>query len=536
MQKVCTLAVAFLLLVGPTACGGGGAAVTGPHLPTSETRAVRAAAAVSNAAGNVVVDIDAGGNGSIGDWSADTDYNGGIAISVSNTIDTSRVSNPAPQAVYQSQRYAAHLIYTIPRLVPNGAYSVVLQLAESYWNSAGQRLFDVSVNGTKELGNFDIYQAAGGANIAITKTFSTNADSNGTITVALTASRDNATVAGIQILDGAQSPGPTPAPTPPPAPNPSSGDALPWIYSELWSASSPFKTSVAQHKAAGATVVSHAYMDALWNEGIAGNSTAGGIPIYVANSSDPLRTTWCTMYGSNCNARNVQVHVPTYAVPQQEGDGHLTVIDTHAPGGPVEVDCWQTYLSGSSLQCSWAGAFTLGSAGTPVSGGEGIHGGMAVASVFTTGAEIAGGHIDHALGINTACLNDSAVYPAATANGTDTSCNGSSNPPHYGNLLHLLWSSDTIARSAYSAPCKVVLTALATYGGYLDDTGNTGLQINVQNELSYTANSATKDLDPWPNIQSQLDNGGDGLGNKHWNSCLNRLGSNDFELLQIRHS
>jgi hypothetical protein len=98
--------------------------------------------------------------------------------------------------------------------------------------------------------------------------------------------------------------------------------------------------------------------------------------------------------------------------------------------------------------------------------------------------------------------------------------------------MHLLWSSSQIQGSSYSAPCKVVLTALATYGAYLSDTGDEGLQIHVNNELSYTANPAAADQDPWPGIQSKINAAGDGFSNR-WYSCLQRLSSQDFELLEI---
>jgi hypothetical protein len=320
--------------------------------------------------------------------------------------------------------------------------------------------------------------------------------------------------------------------TPAPSLGPDLGNTLPWVYTELWSPSSPFRKTVSIQKAIGATVLDHKYMDALWNQGIATNKTADVMPIYLAQKSDPLLRTVCTNYGGNCNAKNVEVHVPAYAVAQQAVDGHLTVIDQYAPSGPIEVDCWQTVIARSRLACSWAGVFALG--GTALdAGGEGIHAGMAVTAVFLVGQEIVNGHIDHALAINAACLNDPMVFPSNTRGQTDTSCDKSRNPPHYGDLVHLLLAPEQIASSAYSAPCKTILTALALYGAYLDDTGDNGLQLHAQNELSYTANPATRSANPWPAIQAQLDAAGDGSGT-HWMSCLNRLHASDFELLELR--
>jgi hypothetical protein len=523
-----------------TACGGGGSAVPGLQVPAvtsaqgvqqsdasgaAPARALSAASAIAAPqASNVAVAIDAGG-GATGGWIGDADYSGGSTASVSGSANTGNVPDPAPQAVYQSQRYGSSFAYRIPNLAPNSAYSVQLHFVESFWTSTGKRLFNVSINGSRVLTNFDIFASAGGADMAVVKSFGSTADSSGTITIQLSATRDNASIAGIAVLGQSGSATPAPAPG-------GGGDSLPWVYSELWSGSSPFRTTVSALKSRGASAVSHSYMDALWSQGVAGNVTAGGIPAYAAKAGDPVLTTICTMYGGNCNARNVRIHVPSYAKPQQESDGHLTVVDQNAPGGPIEIDCWQASMYGSTFQCSWAGVFSLGSTGVATGRGSGIHGGMAVTTILTTAQEMNNGHIDHALAMDTRCLNSPDLFPSDPGGNTDASCNGSSSPPHYGNLMHLLWSSSQIQGSSYSAPCKVVLTALATYGAYLSDTGDEGLQIHVNNELSYTANPAAADQDPWPGIQSKINAAGDGFSNR-WYSCLQRLSSQDFELLEI---
>ena len=54
------------------------------------------------------------------------------------------------------------MTYTIPNR--SGAQTVTLYFAETYVTGAGQRLFNVSINGATVLTNFDIYASAGGAN------------------------------------------------------------------------------------------------------------------------------------------------------------------------------------------------------------------------------------------------------------------------------------------------------------------------------------------------------------------------------------
>jgi hypothetical protein len=109
------------------------------------------------------------------------------------------VTNPAPQAVYQSNRYG-NFSYAIPNLTPNAAYTVRLDFAELYWTVAGQRTFNVSINGQAVLTNFDIVAAAGAANKAVAKQFTATADGTGKITIQFTTVIDNAQVNGIEVL------------------------------------------------------------------------------------------------------------------------------------------------------------------------------------------------------------------------------------------------------------------------------------------------------------------------------------------------
>ena len=151
---------------------------------------------VAHAAGNV--QINAGGS-SASPFVADTDFSGGSTASTSHTIDTSGVTNPAPQAVYQSNRYG-NFTYTIPGLTANGAYTVRLHFAEEYWSSAGKRVFNVSINSTRVLTNFDIFATAGAEYKAIVEQFSATASSSGSMTIQFTTVTDNAQINGIEIL------------------------------------------------------------------------------------------------------------------------------------------------------------------------------------------------------------------------------------------------------------------------------------------------------------------------------------------------
>ncbi|GCE08936.1 malectin domain-containing carbohydrate-binding protein [Dictyobacter aurantiacus] len=151
---------------------------------------------IPNTSGAVA--INTGGN-IAGNFGSDTGYNSGTAVSTTNTIDTSAVTNPAPQAVYQSERYG-NFTYTIPALKANAAYTVRLHFAEVYFTSAGQRAFNVSINGNQVLSNFDIFAAAGGQNKAIVKQFTTNTDGSGTVSIQFTAVVNYAKICGIEVI------------------------------------------------------------------------------------------------------------------------------------------------------------------------------------------------------------------------------------------------------------------------------------------------------------------------------------------------
>jgi hypothetical protein len=146
--------------------------------------------------------IDAGGNGVAG-YSADT-ITDGTPVTTNVPIDTSQVFNPAPLAVYQSGRAATNgaFTYKITGLTPGVAYAVRLHFAEIVYVAPGQRKFNVAINGTPVLTDFDIFAAAGAANTAIVRSFNSVADPNGTITITFTSinGMGAALVNGVEIL------------------------------------------------------------------------------------------------------------------------------------------------------------------------------------------------------------------------------------------------------------------------------------------------------------------------------------------------
>ncbi len=161
------------------------------------------------------VAINAGGTDQ-GRFGGDT-YDNGLPWRRQTTrahVSTRGVTDTAPESVYQSENVGA-MTYRISGLVTGQPYRVRLHFAEIFWNMAGSRLFDVSINGIKVLSNFDIYVEAGGKNCAIVREFDATAASRGTITVEFSSVRDNAKVSAIEVIwAGAPASAQVAAPTP----------------------------------------------------------------------------------------------------------------------------------------------------------------------------------------------------------------------------------------------------------------------------------------------------------------------------------
>ncbi|MDB6123990.1 MAG: Endo,4-beta-xylanase precursor, partial [Pedosphaera sp.] len=85
-------------------------------------------------------------------------------------------------------------------LVPGRAYNVRLHFAELVYSNSNQRVFNVGINGTQMLTNFDIISETGGQNKALIKRFNTVADANGQISLQYSSIIDQAKSSGIEIL------------------------------------------------------------------------------------------------------------------------------------------------------------------------------------------------------------------------------------------------------------------------------------------------------------------------------------------------
>jgi hypothetical protein len=159
------------------------------HAQTSATRVKCGGAAYTDSKGQA--------------WSADKDFNGGLVSTV-----TGPVAGTSDPTLFQDGRMtpdSGPLVYTFP--VANGSYHVNLYFAELYSGDAfvGGRVFNVKVEGTTVLQNFDIFAAAG-ANTALIKGVDF-AVTNGAATIELdnVPGHDRAKIAAIELTSNAPS-------------------------------------------------------------------------------------------------------------------------------------------------------------------------------------------------------------------------------------------------------------------------------------------------------------------------------------------
>jgi alpha-amylase len=136
-------------------------------------------------------------------WAADQAYTSGsfgyldgTAGNVANTITGVCAS---AQSLYQRERYSiSGSGYRYRFDCPIGVYETTLLEAETWFTGIGQRVFNLFIEGQQGLTNFDIFAAAGGRNLPLTRVF-TNSVADGQMELLFVPITDNARASGIQI-------------------------------------------------------------------------------------------------------------------------------------------------------------------------------------------------------------------------------------------------------------------------------------------------------------------------------------------------
>jgi hypothetical protein len=138
-------------------------------------------------------------------WAADENFNGGT------TIAQGAVTGTADPTLYGTQRYGT---FSYSFAVPAGSYQVTLKLAETYSGdfAAGDRVFNISVNGTTAFSNLDIYSQVG-ANAPDDKVVNNVSPVNGIITIQFTGGTSADVSAVVEALQVIPMPAATATPT-----------------------------------------------------------------------------------------------------------------------------------------------------------------------------------------------------------------------------------------------------------------------------------------------------------------------------------
>ena len=162
-----------------------------------DSNEITATPATGGAGGPMSIDC---GGGAAGPFVADTDFAGGSTSSTTQTIQTAQLAAPVPpQAVLQTNRHGA-MTYSIGGFTAGSARTVTLYFEEHFWSASGKRQFNVGINGTQVLTNFDIFAAAGAQFNAISRTFAVNADASGRVAIAFSAgAADSPMINGISV-------------------------------------------------------------------------------------------------------------------------------------------------------------------------------------------------------------------------------------------------------------------------------------------------------------------------------------------------
>jgi beta-galactosidase len=83
------------------------------------------------------------------------------------------------------------MTYTIGGYTAGSSHTITLYFEEDYFDAAGDREFNLAINGTSELSNFDIYATAGAEFTAIQKVYTLDANSSGQYILAFTTGAAN---------------------------------------------------------------------------------------------------------------------------------------------------------------------------------------------------------------------------------------------------------------------------------------------------------------------------------------------------------
>lgn len=117
----------------------------------------------------------------------------------------SAIANTSDDTMYQTIRSSFTVNYAFD--LADGDYTVILHFMEPWQSAAGERLFDVNIEGVLVLDDYDIFAAAGGQFTAVTETFNVNV-ADGQLNIDLSRVNRVAMISAIEVTGGSTTPTP----------------------------------------------------------------------------------------------------------------------------------------------------------------------------------------------------------------------------------------------------------------------------------------------------------------------------------------
>jgi hypothetical protein len=297
-----------------------------------------------------------------------------------------------------------------------------------------------------------------------------------------------------------------------------------------FTASSPINTALptspalaSDNSAVGEHMAQYGWHFGDSTSGFTFSESDGTRPVYFGSPSDPTMTIDCTdeegpntCQGENgINVNGAQVHVPAGAQPGNNWDAHMIIVET-ATG--EEYDLWHVTISGNTITSGTGSVLNTNT--TNGLGSSGDAAGIALTAGLLRPSELASGYINHALVIDVPCTDATGAnvgysYPAT--NGWGEACGdywneSTTGAPTIGQLFKLNMTPTQIANSGAPTWEQTIMTALATYGAYAEDTNGSYHSENIT-ILSQDPTSFTSIGQP----------------NK-WNTAINQLGGHNGTL------
>lgn len=130
------------------------------------------------------------------------------ALSGDHSKTPNPIANTEDDELYQTQRYG---VFTYELPVTTGHYNITLMFAEQYTDEVGVRVMTVKAEDQNIVSNFDLFKTAG-FEVAHTETINNVEVTDGSLSIAFTASANYATVSGILVTSADGDKGELPEP------------------------------------------------------------------------------------------------------------------------------------------------------------------------------------------------------------------------------------------------------------------------------------------------------------------------------------